>query len=145
MPNDEDWPTVDPYLPSNSTGQARFSAQILPALILARLLWSPCFLFRQHTMKELLDTHWKDKTVSPQCAPLQDYPTQVHLAGHVHRRLDQLARVSRSGKVTESALHCTRVLTRCGQACEAAKAYNVVSGGHGLKSKDTDARSLHKR
>ena len=96
-------------------------------------------------MKELLDTHWKDKNVSPRCALVQDYPTQVHNAGHVHRRLDQLTRVSRGGKVTVSALHGTRVFTRFGQACEAAKAYNVVSGSHGLKGKDTDARGLHKR
>ena len=59
MPNDEDWPTTDPHLPSNPPGQARST------VLLERLTSLTEFTLAslQHTMKELLDTHWKDKTV----------------------------------------------------------------------------------
>jgi len=65
---------MDPYLPSNTTGQARlFCVPASSHAIVVAL--TRCSLSRQHTMKELLDTHWKDKTVSPRCALVQDHPT----------------------------------------------------------------------
>lgn len=64
---------MDPYLHSNTTGQARLFCMPLRTLLWVAL--TRCSLSRQHTMKELLDTHWKDKTVSPRCALVQDHPT----------------------------------------------------------------------